>query len=83
MLLYEYKVRLSRPQSCGDRRSHPHDAVHPQQSPPPVDGWARRQRQSLQLLYSRLAQEYPFAAQLNSQARQAAASRAWAAIDRF
>jgi putative transposase len=29
------------------------------------------------------AHEYPFAAQLNSQARQAAASRAWAAIERF
>ncbi len=37
----------------------------------------------LQLLCARLAQEYPFAARLNSQARQAAASRAWAAIERF
>ncbi len=30
-----------------------------------------------------LAQEYPFAAQLNSQARQQAADRAWAAVSRF
>jgi len=37
----------------------------------------------LQVLCSRLAHEYPFAARLNSQARQAAASRAWAAIARF
>jgi putative transposase len=37
----------------------------------------------LQVLCARLAQEYPFAARLNSQARQAAASRAWAAIERF
>src|SRR6516164_2930376 len=37
----------------------------------------------LQLLCARLAHEYSFAAQLNSQARQAAAARAWAAIERF
>src|SRR5215831_7782918 len=37
----------------------------------------------LQLLCARLAHEYPFAARLNSQARQAAAARAWAAIERF
>jgi putative transposase len=37
----------------------------------------------LQALCARLAQDYPFAAALNSQARQAAAARAWAAIARF
>jgi putative transposase len=37
----------------------------------------------LQVLCARLAQEYPFAAALNSQARQAAAARAWAAIRCF
>src|SRR5262249_27461958 len=37
----------------------------------------------LQTLCSRLANDYPFAAHPNSQARQAAASRAWAAIERF
>jgi putative transposase len=37
----------------------------------------------LQVQCSRLAQEFPFAAQLNSQARQAAADRAWQAISRF
>jgi putative transposase len=37
----------------------------------------------LQVLCSQLAQDFPFAAQLNSQARQAAADRAWQAISRF
>ncbi len=37
----------------------------------------------LQVLCARLAHEFDFAARLNSQARQAAASRAWAAIERF
>jgi putative transposase len=37
----------------------------------------------LQIQCSQLAQEFPFAAQLNSQARQAAADRAWQAISRF
>jgi putative transposase len=37
----------------------------------------------LQALCSQLAKEYPFAARLNSMARQAAADRAWVAISRF
>jgi putative transposase len=37
----------------------------------------------LQAHCSQLAQDFPFAAQLNSQARQAAADRAWQAISRF
>jgi putative transposase len=37
----------------------------------------------LQVQCSRLAQEFAFAAQLNSQARQASADRAWQAISRF
>src|SRR5262249_38623480 len=37
----------------------------------------------LQTACSRLAQTVPFVAPLNSQARQAAAARAWAAITRF
>ena len=37
----------------------------------------------LQALCSQLAKEYPFAARLNSQARQASADRAWFAISRF
>ncbi len=37
----------------------------------------------LQALCSQLAKEFPFAARLNSMARQAAADRAWCAISRF
>jgi putative transposase len=40
-------------------------------------------KNDLQTLCAQLAQEYPFAAQLNSMARQAAADRAWQAIARF
>ena len=37
----------------------------------------------LQALCAQLAQDYPFAARLNSMARQASADRAWASISRF
>jgi putative transposase len=40
-------------------------------------------RNALQCCCAVLAKEFPFAAQLNSQARQAAADRAWSAISRF
>ena len=40
-------------------------------------------KNDLQCLCAQLAKEYPFARRLNSQARQAAASRAWFAISRF
>ena len=40
-------------------------------------------KNDLQCLCSQLAAEYPFARKLNSQARQASASRAWFAISRF
>ncbi len=40
-------------------------------------------KNDLQCLCADLAREFPFARKLNSQARQAAASRAWFAIERF
>src|SRR2546425_2654067 len=40
-------------------------------------------KNDLQCATADLAREYPFARRLNSQARQAAADRAWAAIQRF
>ena len=40
-------------------------------------------KNDLQCLCAQLAKEFPFARRLNSQARQAAASRAWFAIERF
>jgi putative transposase len=41
-------------------------------------GWAEQQR-----LCAQLAKEFPFAAKLHSNARQASADRAWASISRF
>ncbi len=40
-------------------------------------------KNDLQCYCAVLAKEYPFASRLNSQARQAAASRAWFAVERF
>jgi putative transposase len=40
-------------------------------------------KNDLQCLCSQLAKDFPFARRLNSQARQAAASRAWFAVERF
>jgi putative transposase len=40
-------------------------------------------KNDLQCYCAALAKDYPFAARLNSQARQASASRAWFAIERF
>ena len=40
-------------------------------------------KNDLQCYCATLAKAYPFAARLNSQARQAAADRAWVAISRF
>jgi putative transposase len=38
---------------------------------------------ALQVYCSELARDYPFAARLNSQARQTSADRAWLSIARF
>ncbi len=40
-------------------------------------------KNDLQCYCAVLAREYPFAARLNSQARQASSDRAWSAIERF
>src|SRR2546426_4219482 len=47
-----------------------------------MDTWGVS-RNDLQCYCAELAKEYPFARRLNSQARQASADRAWAAIQRF
>ncbi len=83
MLLYEYKLRLSRAQARAVD-----EAIRTTQF---IRNKALRlwmagrgvTANDLQLLCARLAHDYPFAAALNSQARQAAAARAWAAIERF
>jgi len=83
MLLYEYKLRLSRAQAAAIE-----EAIRTTQfiRNTCVRHWMAGRgvkANDLQVLCARLAQEYPFAAALNSQARQAAAARAWAAIERF
>src|SRR5215471_1280258 len=83
MLLYEYKLRLTRAQAAAIE-----EAIRTTQfiRNKCVRLWMDGRGVSandLPLLCSRLAHEYPFAAALNSQARQAAAASAWAAIERF
>jgi putative transposase len=83
MLLFEYKLRLSRAQAAAiDEAIRTTQFIRNKCVRLWMDG-RRVSANDLQALCSRLAQEYPFAARLNSQARQAAASRAWAAIERF
>jgi putative transposase len=83
MLLYEYKLRLSPAQTAAIE-----EAIRTTQfiRNKCVRLWMDGHGVSandLQMLCARLAHEFDFAARLNSQARQAAASRAWAAIERF
>ena len=83
MLIYEYKLRLSRAQQAAiDEAIRVTQFIRNKALRFWMDGRSVTAN-DLQVLCSHLAQEYPFAAQLNSQARQAAAARAWAAIERF
>jgi putative transposase len=83
MLSYEHKLRLSGAQQAAiDEAIRATQFIRNQA----VRLWMDERgapANNLQVLCSRLAHDYPFAAHLNSQARQAAASRAWAAIERF
>jgi putative transposase len=83
MLLYEYKLRLTRAQARAvDEAIRTTQFIRNKALRLWMDGRGVTAN-DLQLLCARLAQEYPFAARLNSQARQAAAARAWAAIERY
>jgi putative transposase len=83
MLSYEYKLRLSRAQASAiDEAIRATQFIRNKCVRLWMDGRGVTAN-DLQLLCARLAQEYPFAAALNSQARPAAASRARAAIERF
>jgi putative transposase len=83
VLSFEYKLRLSRAQQAAiDEAIRTTQFIRNTCLRRWMDGRSVSAN-DLQLLCSRLAQAYPFAARLNSQARQAAASRAWAAIERF
>jgi putative transposase len=83
MLVYEYKLRLSRAQETAiDEAIRTTQFIRNQALRMWMDGRGVSAN-DLQVLCARRAHEYTFAARLNSQARQAAASRAWAAIERF
>jgi IS605 OrfB family transposase len=83
MLVYEYKLRLSRVQAAAiDEAIRTTQFIRNKAVRHWMDGRGVSAN-DLQLLCARLAREFDFAARLNSQARQAAAARAWAAIERF
>src|SRR5262245_12554648 len=83
MLLYEYKLRLSRAQAAAiEEAIRTTQFIRNKCLRLWMDGHGVS-ASDLQMLCARLAYEFDFAAALNSQARQAAASRAWAAIERF
>src|SRR5262245_51305606 len=83
MLLYEYKLRLSRAQAAAiDEAIRASQYIRNKALRLWRDGRGVSAN-DLPFLCARLAQEYSFAARLNSQARQAAAARAWAAIEPF
>jgi putative transposase len=83
MLIYEYKLRLARTQQAAiDEAIRVTQFIRNKSLRLWMDGQGISAT-DLQVQCSRLAQEFAFAARLNSQARQAAAARAWAAISRF
>src|SRR5215471_629301 len=83
MLIYEYKLRLSRAQAAAiDEAIRATQFIRNKALRLWMDGRGVTAN-DLQVLCSRLAHEFDFAAHLNSQARQAAAARAWTAIERF
>lgn len=83
MLVVEYKLRLSSSQRAAiDAAIRTTQFVRNKALRHWVDGHGVG-RADLQALCAQLAQDYPFAARLNSMARQAAADRAWQAIARF
>jgi putative transposase len=83
MLVYEYKLRLvPRQQSSIDAAIRITQFARNKA----LRRWMDRRgvgKAELQTLCAELAREFPFAAQLNSMARQAASDRAWQAIARF
>jgi len=83
MLVDEYKLRLSvRQQTAIDEAIRTTQFVRNKALRLWMNGHGVG-RGELQALGAQLAQEFPFAARLNSMARQAAADRAWQAIARF
>jgi putative transposase len=83
MLLLEYKLRVTkRQQAAIDEAIRTTQFVRNKALRLWMDGRGVGDN-DLQAYCSQLARQYPFAARLNSQARQSAADRAWLAIARF
>ena len=83
MLIYEYKLDGKKPQYAAiDEAIRVVQFIRNKCIRKWIDGRGVRSN-DLQCSCAVLAQEYSFAARLNSQARQASADRAWAAISRF
>jgi putative transposase len=83
MLIYEYKVDASQVQEDAiEEAIRVTQFIRNKALRTWMDGRGVS-KNDLQCLCAGLAKEYPFARRLNSQARQAAASRAWFAIERF
>ena len=83
MLILEYKLRTNQVQRAAiDEAIRTTQFVRNKALRLWMDGRGVGQS-DLQALCSQLAKDYPFAARLNSMARQAAADRAWASISRF
>jgi putative transposase len=83
MLIYEYRLRLSSTQQTAiDAAIRTTQFIRNKALRLWMDGRGVG-RKDLQARCVQVAQNFPFAAQLNSMARQAAADRAWQAIARF
>ncbi len=83
MLVYEYKLAGSKKQYAAiDEAIRTAQFVRNKSLRLWMDG-EKVSKNDLQTNCAVLAKEYPFAAKLNSQARQAHADRAWSAIQRF
>ena len=83
MLILEYKLRANQAQQAAiDEAIRTMQFVRNKALRCWMDTRGAGQYQ-LQALCSQLAKDFPFAARLNSMARQAAADRAWASISRF
>ncbi len=83
MLVYEYKLSGSKKQYAAiDEAIRTAQFVRNKSLRLWMDG-EKVSKNDLQTNCAVLAKEYPFAAKLNSQARQAHADRAWSAIQRF
>jgi transposase len=83
VLIYEYKLRISKAQqSAIDEAIRTVQFIRNKALRLWMDGRGVGQY-DIQALCTQLAHEYPFAARLNSMARQASADRAWQSIARF